>query len=203
MICAMVRGTAKPDSFIVLTGHYDHLGGMGSKTYFPGANDNASGISQLLSLARYYAQHPQRYTMAFICFSGEEAGLLGSKYFTENPLIPLSNIRFLVNMDIVGTGEEGITVVNATVYPKEFAMLKQINDEGHYLVKVASRGKAANSDHYFFAEKGVPAFFIYTMGGIKAYHDIYDRRETLPLTDFDNVYRLLLNFADDICNHRF
>jgi aminopeptidase YwaD len=193
-ICAMVRGTAKPDSFIVLTAHYDHLGGMGAKTYFPGANDNASGISQLLSLARYYAKNPQRYSMAFICFSGEEAGLLGSKYFTENPLIPLANIRFLVNMDIVGTGEEGITGVNATVYPKEFAMIKQANDDGHYLVKVASRGKAANSDHYFFTEKGVPAFYIYTMGGIKAYHDVFDISKTLPLNEYNHLFKLLVGF---------
>src|ERR1700757_4598714 len=129
-ICAYINGKdEKNDTVIMLTAHYDHLGGMGSKTYFPGANDNASGICELLSLARYYAQHPQPYTMAFICFSGEEAGLLGSKYFTENPLIPLSNIRFLLNMDILGTGEEGITVVNATVYPKEFAMIKQVNED--------------------------------------------------------------------------
>jgi len=193
-ICATVRGTAKPDSFIVLTAHYDHLGGMGSKTYFPGANDNASGISQLLSLARYYALHPQPYSMAFICFSGEEAGLLGSKYFSDNPLIPLSNIRFLVNMDIMGTGEEGITVVNATVYPKEFALMKQVNEDGHYLVKVASRGKAANSDHYFFTEKGVPAFYIYTMGGIKAYHDVFDVGKTLPLNEYNHLFKLLVGF---------
>jgi len=193
-ICAVVKGTARPDSFFVFTGHYDHLGGMGSKTYFPGANDNASGMSQLLSLARYYAQHPQRYSIAFICFSGEEAGLLGSKYFTENPLIPLANIRFLLNMDILGTGEEGITVVNATVYPKEFALLKQINEQNHYLVKVASRGKAANSDHYFFTEKGVPAFFIYTMGGIKAYHDVFDISKTLPLNEYNHLFKLLVAF---------
>jgi aminopeptidase YwaD len=193
-ICATVRGRAKPDSFIVLTAHYDHLGGMGSKTYFPGANDNASGISQLLSLAKYYAQHPQRYSMAFICFSGEEAGLIGSKYFSENPLIPLASIRFLVNMDIVGTGEEGITVVNATVYPKEFATMKQVNEDGHYLVTVASRGKAANSDHYFFSEKGVPAFFIYTMGGIKAYHDVFDIGKTLPLNEYNHLFKLLIGF---------
>ena len=195
-ICGVVRGTTKPDSFIVYTAHYDHLGGMGDKTYFPGANDNASGVSQLLSLARYYAQHPQKYSMAFICFSGEEAGLLGSKYFSENPLIPLSNIRFLVNMDIEGTGEEGITVVNATIYPKEFALMKQVNDQGHYLIKVASRGKAANSDHYFFTEKGVPAFYFYTMGGIKAYHDVFDISKTLPLNEYNNLFKLIVGFNE-------
>ena len=193
-ICGIVKGTRKPDSVIMFTAHYDHLGGMGSKTYFPGANDNASGVSLLLSLARYYGQHPQPYSMAFICFSGEEAGLLGSKYFTENPLIPLPGIRFLVNLDLLGTGEEGIMVVNATVYPKEYGVLKKLNDQNHYLVKVASRGKAANSDHYFFTEKGVPAFYIYTMGGIRAYHDVFDISKTLPLNEYNNVFKLLVGF---------
>ncbi|HWD86609.1 MAG TPA: M28 family peptidase [Mucilaginibacter sp.] len=201
-VCGIVRGTAKPDSFIVMTAHYDHLGGMGAKIYFPGANDNASGISQLLSLARYYAKNPQPYSMVFICFSGEEAGLLGSKYFSENPLIPLSNIRFLLNMDMLGTGEEGITAVNATIYPREFAMLRQANDDGHYLVKVASRGKAANSDHYWFSEKGVPAFFIYTMGGIKAYHDVYDISKTLPLNEYNHLFRLIIDFNASLMNSK-
>ena len=195
-VCGIVKGTVKPDSVIVYTAHYDHLGGMGSDTYFPGANDNASGDSQVLSLAKYYAAHPQPYSMAFIFFAGEEAGLLGSKYFTEHPLIPLNNIRFLVNLDLEGTGVEGITVVNATVYPKEFNLLKQINTKYNYLVKVNPRNKAANSDHYFFSEKGVPAIFIYTLGGIKAYHDVYDINATLPLNEIHNEFNLLVKFND-------
>jgi len=197
-ICGVVKGTVKPDSAIVFTAHYDHLGGMGTDTYFPGANDNASGVTQLLTMAKYYAAHPQPYTMAFILFSGEEAGLVGSKYFSEHPLIPLKNIRFLVNLDLEGTGIDGITVVNATEYPKEFSLLQHMNDQGHYLTKVNSRGKAANSDHYFFSEKGVPAFFMYTLGGIKAYHDIYDVSATLPLTVYENLFKLLIRFNDGL-----
>lgn len=193
-VCGVVKGTVKPDSMIVITAHFDHLGGMGNKIYFPGANDNASGVALLLSLAKYYAAHPQKYSIAFICFSGEEAGLLGSKYFTENPLIDLKKIRFLINTDLAGTGEEGITVVNATEYKQEFALLNQLNNEGKYLIKINSRGKAANSDHYWFAEKGVPSFFIYTMGEIRAYHDIYDRAETLPLTEHEDLFRLIVRF---------
>lgn len=193
-ICAMVKGTQRPDSILLITAHYDHLGSLGKDTYFPGANDNASGIALLLNLAKYYAEHPQRYTMAFICFAAEEIGLEGSKYFTEHPLLDLNKVRFLTNLDMVGTGENGITVVNATLYPKEFNLLQQINQDKKYLSKISSRGKAANSDHYFFTEKGVPAFFIYTQGGISAYHDIDDRAATLPLTSFENLFKLFVAF---------
>ncbi len=195
-VCAMVKGTVKPDSIILFTAHYDHLGGMGKRTYFPGANDNASGISLLLSLAKYYASNPQPYTIGFICFAGEEAGLLGSKYFTENPVVPLSNIRFLTNVDLVGTGDEGITVVNATEFPAEFSLLNSINDDGKYLFKINARGKAANSDHYWFTEQGVPSFFIYTLGGIKAYHDIFDKAETLPLNEYNDLFKLIVKFNE-------
>lgn len=194
-VCGMVKGTSKPDSLLFITAHYDHLGGMGSDTYFPGANDNASGVSLLLNLARYYAKNPPPYSVVFICFAGEEIGMVGSRYFTENPMVPLKNIRFLINTDLAGTGEEGITVVNATEFPKEFAMMTSINDQSHLLTKINVRGKAANSDHYFFTEKGVPSFFFYTMGGIKAYHDIYDKAETLPLNEHEDLFKLLIAFT--------
>ena len=103
-------------------------------------------------------------------------------------------------MDIMGTGDEGIKVVNATEHKKEFDQLVKINSEKNLLPLVSPRGKAANSDHYFFEEAGVKTFFIYTLGGIKAYHDIYDRPETLPLTKFVEVYKLLLEFTDYLQN---
>lgn len=194
-VCGYVKGTQYPDSVIFITAHYDHLGGMGKSTYFPGANDNASGTSFLLSLATYYAQHPQPYTIGFICFASEEAGLVGSKYFTEHPLIPLPRIKFLLNFDLVGTGDDGVTVVNATEYPQAFSILKSINDNNHYLAAVKVRGKAANSDHYWFTEKGVPAFFIYTMGGIAAYHDVFDKGATLPLNEVNDLGALVKEFV--------
>lgn len=197
-VCAFVRGKERPDSFIFFTAHYDHLGGMGSETYFPGANDNASGISLLLNLARWYARHPSRYSIGFICFAGEEAGLIGSRYFTDNPPVDLKKIRFLLNTDLAGTGEEGITVVNATEFPAEFRLMQDINARHGLLAAVNPRGKAANSDHYFFSEKGVPAFFFYTLGGIKAYHDIYDRPETLPLNEHEDLFRLVTTFVNQL-----
>lgn len=200
-VAGMVKGTQYPDSIVFITAHYDHLGGMGCCTYFPGANDNASGVSLLLSLARYYAAHPQPYSIGFICFAGEEAGLVGSKYFTGHPLVPLDRIRFLLNLDLEGTGEEGITVVNATEYPQAFALLQQVNEAGHYLSAIKPRGKAANSDHYWFTEKGVPAFFLYTMGGIKAYHDVFDKGATLPLNNINQLAALIKDFIAAIPPH--
>ncbi len=197
-ICGMVKGTAEADSFILITAHYDHLGGLGSDTYFPGANDNASGVALLLNLARYYAKHPQRYSIGFILFSGEEAGLVGSKYFTENPLVPLKKIRFLTNTDLAGTGIDGITVVNASEFPREFELLQKVNSDQQLLKAVNSRGKAANSDHYFFTELGVPSFFFYTLGGIQYYHDVFDKSETLPLNEHEDLFKLLIGFNEKL-----
>ncbi len=194
-ICAYIKGTQNPDSFIVFSAHYDHLGAMGKDTYFPGANDNASGVSVLLNLAKYYKKHPSKYSIAFIFFSGEEAGLLGSKYYTQHPVFPLANIKFLTNLDLLGTGSDGIMAVNATIYKSQFEKLQLINQEKKYVTQIKQRGKAANSDHYWFSEKNVPCFFIYTMGGIQAYHDIYDVEKTLPLTDYIDICKLLIDFT--------
>ena len=92
---------------------------MGKDVYFPGANDNASGVAMLLNLANYYSkkENQPKCSIAFIAFAGEEAGLLGSKYFSEHPLIPLNKMKFLVNLDLLGTGDEGMMVVNATCIP--------------------------------------------------------------------------------------
>ncbi len=201
-VIGYISGSEYPDSFIVFSAHYDHLGQMGKDVYFPGANDNASGCAMLLNLAKYYSkpEHNPKYSIAFIAFGGEEVDLLGSKYYTEHPLFPLKNIKFLLNMDIMGTGEDGITVVNGTLFKPEFEKLKQINTENDFIKDVKIRGKAANSDHYFFSENGVKAFFIYTMGGIKAYHDIYDRTETLPLNEFEDLFKMIIKFGDYLQN---
>jgi len=194
-VIGYVPGTLYPDSFIVFTAHYDHLGRMGRKNVFPGANDNASGVSMLLSLADHYSKSPLPYSVAFIAFAGEEAGLLGSEYFVKNPLVPLKQIKFLLNMDLLGTGDDGLMVVNGEVFQNHFQVMDAINKEKNYVVSLQKRGKARNSDHYWFTERGVPAFFIYTLGGVTYYHDVLDRPETLPLTDYEDVFRLIVEFA--------
>jgi aminopeptidase YwaD len=197
-ILGYFRGVVQPDSFIVISAHYDHLGMMGSSVFFPGANDNASGVSMLLNLARYFSKKENQpsYSIAFIAFAGEEAGLMGSKFYTEHPLFPLSQIKFLVNLDLLGTGDDGMMVVNATEFPQQFHLLDSLNASRHYLSKLGQRGKAKNSDHFYFTERGVPSFFFYTMGGIQAYHDINDKAETLPFTEYEDVFRLIVDFVN-------
>lgn len=194
------EGNEEPEKFILFTGHYDHLGMMGSDAMFKGANDNASGIAMMLNMVEYYSDEKNRgkYSIAFIAFAGEEAGLMGSFHYVQNPVFPIENIEFLINVDLMGTGEDGVTVVNGAIHENAFNSLVEINEENQYLKRIKKRGKAANSDHYPFSEKGVPAFFLYTMGGITAYHDIYDLPETLPLTKFEDVFRLIRDFNHKI-----
>jgi aminopeptidase YwaD len=192
-VIGAIEGAIK-DTFIVLTAHYDHLGMMGKTALFPGANDNASGTAMLIDFAHYYKNHPSKYSMVFIAFAGEEAGLIGSKYFTENSPIDLSKIKFLVNMDLMGSGKDGVTIVNGTIFSKEFNQLININLEKKYVPEVKVRGEAANSDHYWFSKKGVPSFFIYTLGEITAYHDVNDVPSKLPLTKYNQVFSLIRDF---------
>jgi hypothetical protein len=193
-IVGYIEGTVRPDSFLTITAHYDHLGMMGKKACFYGANDNASGVAMLLNLAKHFAAHPHRYSIAFIATSAEEVGIVGATYFAEHPLFDLNKIRFLVNFDMAGTGDDGIQVVNGSVYRDLFDRMTKINEEKRYLPAVRIRGESCNSDHCPFYRKGVPSFFIYTLGGSSAYHDVYDRSETLPLTAFENYFGLAVDF---------
>ena len=199
-LAAVVRGTIRPDSFLVVSAHYDHLGMMGPHVYFPGANDNASGVAMLLELAAHYARPENRpaYSVVFLLFGAEEAGLVGSRYFVAHPLVPLRRIKFLMNLDLVGTGEKGATVVNGRVYESAFRRLTALNDAHHYLPALGARGRAANSDHYPFSEAGVPAFFLYTRGGSAAYHDVNDRPKALSLVGFAGAFRLVRDFMNEL-----
>ena len=82
-----VEGSHFPDSFILFSAHYDHLGHMGKNIFIAGANDNASGTSMLLNLAAHYAkpENKPKYSVMFIAFGAEEAGLIGSKFYVQHP----------------------------------------------------------------------------------------------------------------------
>lgn len=197
-VIGYIPGTHRSDSFIVFSAHYDHLGHMGKATYFPGANDNASGTAMLIDLANHYAKKPPRYSIAFMAFSGEEAGLIGSEYYTREPYFNLTQIKFLINIDLMGNGEHGITLVNGKKHPETFQQVVALNEKHGYLKEVKARGTAANSDHYYFSEKGVPAFFIYSRGAHKAYHDVEDTASNLPFSAYSNLFQLIVRFADGL-----
>jgi hypothetical protein len=182
---APAKGKSK--DWLLITAHYDHLGHMGPEVVFPGANDNASGVAMLITLAEWFKAHPAKVNILFVAFAGEEAGLVGSEWFAVDRPMDLSTIKLVLNLDLNGTGEEGITVVNATEQKAVFDQLVAINTKGQRLAQVKPRGPACNSDHCSFTKRGIPGIFIYTMGGISAYHDVNDIPATLPLTEFGDL----------------
>ena len=195
-VIGYVEGTEQPDSFMIFCAHYDHLGGQG-QIYFPGANDNAAGIAMLFQLAEYYTANPPKHSVMFIAFGGEEAGLVGSSFYVDHPYFPLESIKFVMNLDLVATGSKGAMVVNGKVFEAHYELLNDINDEKGYFSVIKKRGPAANSDHYYFSEEGVPAFFIYLMGDeVTAYHDVNDVPENLPYTRFKELIHLLIDFNE-------
>ncbi len=194
-VIGYIEGQKK--EFIVFTAHYDHLGEMGKKVYIPGAQDNASGTAMVLDLMDYYSKNKPEYSIAFMLFFGEEAGLLGSLYYVLNPEFDLENIKAVVNLDMVGTGDDGITMVNGASpdYKDIWEKFEQLNVDNEYFTVLKARGESANSDHYPFHEMGVPAIFIYTMGGKTYYHNPKDKPETLTFTGYNHLFELLTKFV--------
>ncbi len=194
-VIGLIPSRKKSKGTIFLSAHYDHLGKLGSKAYFPGANDNASGVAMMLKLAEKIEAKPlKKYDVLCVAFAGEEIGLLGSKHLSENTIIPLDKIKFQLNMDIMGSGEKGITAVNGSVFKKEFKKLQKLNKKLDVVPVIKARGKASNSDHHYFTEKGVDGFFIYTMGNNQNYHDIYDTYEALSFSSFEGLSLLFEKF---------
>lgn len=194
-VAAMIKGTLFPDSFFVFTAHYDHLGTMGASVIFPGAHDNASGVAFLLDLARHFSSTPSPYSLIFLFLSGEEAGLKGSLYASENPLFDFEKVKLLVNLDMQCGGDDGIMVVNARAENTQqfYQQLVKVNEKHGYIAAIKSRPNAANSDHYPFS-KLMPSIFIYTLGGkIGAYHHYGDTCESCSLNNYNNRFKLLIN----------
>lgn len=194
-VIAYVEG--EKDEFIIFTAHYDHLGHMGSEVYIPGAQDNASGTAMVLDLADHYAKNKPEYSIAFMLFAGEEAGILGSMNYVFHPLVDLKKTKMVINLDMVGTGDDGITIVNggAEGYEDIWNMFDEINIENEYFTTMKARDEAANSDHYPFHKMGVPAVFIYTMGGETYYHNPKDTPSTLTYTGYDQLFNLVTKFV--------
>ena len=196
-VIAKVEGK-KHDSCYVFTAHYDHLGNLGKKVYYAGANDNASGTAAIVTLAAYYAQHKPEYDMYFIAFSGEDANLRGSEYYAKNPLVPLERIKYLFNLDMIGDNNPIQYCEVSDEGMRGYALFEKINNEKHYF-KSLNRGElAGNSDHYPFATRHVPCIFLENEKGdaFQYYHTIFDTYKTVRFDSYEPVFRLVRDFVE-------
>ena len=200
-VCGFIPG--KTDTMIVFTAHYEHLG-MHGDTIFYGAHDNASGTATVMDLARQlntkHLSLNTKYTYVFLFFGGEESGLIGSHWFAEHPLMDLSKVKLLVNIDLFCGGDEGLMVVNANA-PETKAyvdMLEALNNQHHYAIKIGRRDNARNSDHYYFTSK-CPAVFLFTLGGpFGGYHSPTDTCDGCGLGNYGNNMSLLRDFIKQL-----
>lgn len=194
-VIAKVEGS-RHDSCYVFTAHYDHLGNLG-KLYFPGANDNASGTAAIITLARHYAQEKPEYDMYFIAFSGEDANLRGSNWFTGNPTFPLENIKYLFNLDMVGDNNPVQYCEVSDPGLSGFARMEELNAENGYFEEFHRGELAANSDHWPFAQKGVPCIMFENESGdaFPYYHTAQDNMKHLYYETYESLFRLLTEFT--------
>ena len=196
-VIAKVEGE-RHDSCYVFTAHYDHLGNLGKKVFYAGANDNASGTATLVTLAAYYAKHRPPYDMYFLSFSGEDANLRGSEFFANNPIVPLSQIRYLFNIDMIGDNNPVQYCEVSDEGMRGYRLFEQINSERQYF-KALNRGElAANSDHYPFAKRHVPCIFLENEEGdaFKYYHTIFDNWQHAVFDSYEPVFQLVRDFIE-------
>jgi Zn-dependent M28 family amino/carboxypeptidase len=196
-IGAMLPGKAKPQEVVVMTAHYDHLGIMNGQVY-NGADDDGSGTSNVLEMARLFAEaaregHTPTRSVAFLLFTGEEKGLLGSEYYSRNPAFPMEKTSADLNTDMIGriddkqpAGEVYTYMIGSDKISKSLDKLVKetnrqccnikldytYNDENH------PQQYYYRSDHYNFAKKGVPVAFFFT-GEHPDYHE--------PIDDIDKI----------------
>lgn len=159
-VVAVIHGSM--DEAVVVGAHYDHLGGDGKKTYF-GADDNASGTAVVIDMARRFAKKPGKRTIVLIAFSGEEMGILGSKYYVNHPVVAEKPVA-MINMDMVGRLRENLIVFGADTGDK---FKEYLADSP---IKIAYNKDAIGpSDHTSFVLKGIPSVHLFT-GAHADYH---------------------------------
>lgn len=189
------------NEYIVLGAHYDHLGlgGPSSKsdkknTIHYGADDNASGTAALLEIAEKIEsqKHLLKRSIIFIAFGAEEQGLLGSKYFVENPLVPLSQIKLMINMDMVGrmNKDKHVYMGGAGTFPDGVNFMQALG-ESLNLTPIVHAGSVGGSDHVSFYKKDISVLGMHT-GGHPQYH-----------TPEDTVDLININGQKQVCEYIF
>lgn len=194
------------NEYVIIGAHYDHLGmgGQGSGSREPdttavhnGADDNASGVAGMLEIAaKMAAEKTNRRTIIFVAFSGEEMGLLGSKYFVDNPGINLAQVQAMVNLDMIGRMNEDRTlmVAGTGTSAESENILNELGKRRKFDLSYSPEGFGA-SDHASFYTKDVPVFFIST----GAHDDYHTSRDDAALLDY-KFEKLVVDFTLDLVN---
>ena len=188
---------------IVIGAHYDHLGRGGEGSLAPapgeihhGADDNASGTAGLMELARVFATRGPKLkrTLVFIAFAGEEEGLLGSNYYVNHPLVPLSNTVAMINMDMIGRMRERKLAISGVGTAPEWRQV--IGKENPFELSLSEDGLGP-SDHSSFYLKQVPVLFFCT-GPHNDYHKPSDTFEKINYDDEALILSLVARIVRDV-----
>jgi hypothetical protein len=183
------------DEFVVVGAHYDHLGlgQMGHMfghvgSIYHGADDNASGTSVILALAARFAKAPPPdRSILFMCYTGEEEGLIGSEYFVNHSPLPLEKIVAMLNLDMVGRLKDQTLYMGGAGTDVDFdAILKTAISGSPLRLKSIGRGGMGPSDHMSFAQKRIPVLFLFS-GLHVDYHRPTDTADRINYAGIDEV----------------
>lgn len=191
---------------IVIGAHYDHLGygedgnsmnRTGEKLIHNGADDNASGSAGLIEMARMLKKYKtSQSNFLFIAFSGEELGLYGSKYFVENPTLPLNTVNFMINMDMIGRLNDSTKTITIGGYGTSpaWSSIVKVDKKMPFGVKFDSSGTGP-SDHTSFYRKDIPVLFFFT-GLHTDYHKPSDDAEKINYTGEYYILRYIYGIIE-------
>jgi len=219
-VIGLIEGTDKKEEIIVISAHYDHLGVRNGEV-FNGADDDASGTSALLSLAETFANAAQQgyrtsRSIAFIAFTGEEKGLMGSSWFVENPVFQMKNIVCDLNIDMIGRIDPAHEQKNVKDYIYLIGSDK-ISQELHELSEAVNKKCCGleldytynnendpnrfyyRSDHYNFARFGIPVIF-YFNGTHADYHKSTDDWDKIDFEKASKITKLIFRTTNEIAN---
>ena len=193
------------DEYVIVGAHYDHLG-LGEvfslapsevgKVHF-GADDNASGTSGVIEMARLItAQGKRKRGVLFMTFSGEELGLIGSSYYANHPLLPNAKAIAMINMDMIGRAKDGRLIIGGAATGSSLKELLEslIAKHGDLKVDLTEPSGIGGSDHSSFTGKQIPALFFFS--GLHA--DYHKPSDTWDRIDVPNAQRVLSLVADTL-----
>ncbi|PTX63985.1 peptidase M28-like protein [Kordia periserrulae] len=192
-ILGVVKGTTEPNTYIVISAHYDHLGIRNGQIY-NGADDDASGVSALFAFAEYFQKYPPKYSVIFAAFDAEEKGLVGSYYFVDNPIIKKEQIKLNINMDMISRSKKKeLYAVGPQHYPSYKSLVETTKAHGNVILKIGHEEWTTASDHAAFHKANIP-FIYFGVEDHKDYHRPTDDFENIHLDFYVNSVQTIINF---------